>query len=260
MTKVLLTRSAEENTIAAKELIILGCASCFAPMLTYKNLPYDFTKLPQHVIITSKYGAKVLTDNLTSLGLDPRVSGDLREIPEETLGSSPRERRPIEVWVVGQESASILQANPCIKITGVAKDLKGLTDIISMIPEDEAPEFFANTVYLSGNIVTHDLPEYIKRDIIYEASYAREIPSNTVASIKNGEVGYIMAFSKNSAANLIKLLRSYKLLPYVHDSAVIGISQEVAALFDGICSRVLHSRSPNFLDMIKILVHEKNTA
>lgn len=243
MLKVLLTRSKEENDLAATELSRLGWAFCLAPMLTYKNLPYDFAALPRHIIITSKHAAKIVTAGITARPLDPVYA----------------QGQKCEAWVVGQESAAILEANPCIKITGVAKDLKALKAIISMIPEEEAAEFFASSLYLSGNIVTHDLPDYIKRDIIYEVFYADEIPEDAVSTIKNGEIEYIMAFSKNSAKNLIKLLGSYKLLPYIRHSAVIGISQEVAELFDGICSKSLHSESPNFSDMIKRLVHEKNT-
>lgn len=257
MNKILLTRSEEENELAARELSQLGFSPYFAPMLSYKNSPYDSSTILQHIIITSKHAAKVVA----SWHLQPESPEDLTGVGNgEGDKDKDREGKLIEAWVVGQESATILQTNPCIKITGVAKNLKNLTNIISMIPQEEAPEFFAKTVYLSGNIVTHDLPEYIKRDIIYEVSYVEEIPENTVAAIKNGEIRYIMAFSKNSAINLIRLFRLYKLLPYVHHSAVIGISPEVARLFDGICSKVLHSELPNFSDMIKILVHEqKNT-
>jgi len=226
MKTILLTRSDSENELAAIKISSLGYESYRAPMISYNDLPYDFHKLHKHIIITSKHGAQLASEHIIN---------------------------PLEAWVVGEESASILQQNKNITITGLARNLKHLMEAISLVQESEAEEFFADTVYLSGNIITQELPHRIKCDIIYETHYIKTLPKEVIEALQRDAINYIMVFSKNSATNLLQLLKQYDLLEYVKHSTVIGISHEVATLFSDICKKILYSEDATFSQMLELL-------
>ncbi|MES2215533.1 MAG: uroporphyrinogen-III synthase [Pseudomonadota bacterium] len=231
---VLFTRSSEENTAAISRVEKLNFNAYSAPMLYYKDVdPYPISH-KNHIIITSKYAAKIIAVKHSSHA---------------------------ECWVVGKESAKILERNPYLKITGISKNLKELLSVIKFIPEEEMGEFFENSLYLSGNIITEELPKFIERHVIYETCYTKELPQNVIETIQNYQIQYIMVYSKNCAVNLISLLTSYNLLPYIRASVVMALSQKIASIFDGLVVDTIYSHSANFEDTLKLLVqYEKARA
>jgi uroporphyrinogen-III synthase len=230
MKTILLTRSETENTAAARKLSVFGYESYSAPMISYHDLQYNFNQPNKHIIITSKHAAQLASKNVAN---------------------------PVECWVVGEESASILRKNKNITITGLARNLKHLMEAISLVQEDEAEEFFGGSIYLSGDIITQELPRHIKRDIIYETRYIKTIPEETIEAIKKDAINYIMVFSKNSAINLIETLTQHDLLKHLKHSTVIGISREVAILFSDICQKILYSEDATFSQMLELLDNDE---
>ncbi len=230
MTNVLLTRSENENELAAQKLSSLGFKTIGLPILSYQNLPLEIEENYKHIIISSKYAAKIVAKNI---------------------------KHKVECWVIGKESASILANNPNITITGVAKNLQALLEIISLVPEDEAADFFNQTIYLSGDIITKELPCYIKKHVIYKTSYLDEIEPLLLEKIRTQPIKYILVYSKNCGINLIHLINKHNLLPYVKDSVLIAISKEVSDLFDNLFLQRTHSSEPTFEHMIKLLKYEE---
>lgn len=230
MANVLLTRSKNENELATKKLSLLGFKTISLPILSYQDLPFELTETYKHIIITSKYAARLASKNIN---------------------------HPVECWAIGKESAAILANNPNIAITGVAKNLQELLGIISLIPEDEASDFFNQTIYLSGDIITKELPSYIKKQVVYKVSYLEEVEPLLLEKIKAEPIKYTLVYSKNCGINLIRLINKHNLLPYVKDSALIAISKEVSDLFNNFFLQRMHSSEPTFEHMIKLLKYEE---
>jgi uroporphyrinogen-III synthase len=225
---VLLTRSREENDVAVEKLTAVGFQSLCAPMLHHTNLFLSSGGcIASHIIITSKYAAKIVTRHCS-------VNA--------------------KCWVVGLESASILRQNSCIEITFIAQNLQDLLKHIESIRASEGDAFFSSSLYLSGSIITKDLPAYITRQVIYATHYIKELPRNVINAITKGQVQYIMVYSKNCAINLIALLKANNLLSHIRTSVVIAISERVANIFDGIAKDTVYSHSANFEDTLKLLV------
>lgn len=227
MTDILLTRSQVENEATSDKLSTLGFNSISLPIISYQNLNLEITDQYTHIIITSKYAAKLISSKI---------------------------KHKVECWVVGKESAAILQNNPNITVTGIAKNIKSLLEIIALIPEKEAHTFFNNSIYYSGDIITEDLPEFIKRQIIYEISYLNEIEDKLLNEIQSKSLKYIMVYSKNCGIRLINLIHKHNLLPYLKDSVLIAISAEVADLFSNIIEKRLYATEPSFENMLKLLI------
>jgi uroporphyrinogen-III synthase len=231
MANILLTRSAIENQLTSEKLSSLGFSSISLPIISHQNLNLEITDQSTHIIITSKHAAGLLAKAI---------------------------KHKVECWVVGKESAAILSKNPNIEVTGIAKNLQSLLEIISLVPEDEALIFFNKTIYYSGDVITHDLPSFIPRQIIYHTSYLSEIEPEVIEQIKITAIKYIFVYSKNCGTTLINLIHKHNLLPYLQDSALIAISPEVSNLFEGINLKRLHGAEPTFEHMIKILIeHEQ---
>lgn len=233
MASILLTRSKEENESTAKKLQHLGFDSLSLPMIEYIDQPISNNDLSQykHIIVTSKYAAKMAYSIYTW---------------------------PVECWVVGKKSASILKQNPYIKVTGIARNVKEILSIIDMIPEEEAEEFFNSSVYLSGDVITENLSPFIKRIIIYKVLYTVSISKHQIDNISNNNIKYILVYSKNCAINLVRLIEKYNLFQYLRESTIIAISEEVSDIFSRINIKSINSKEPNFEDMLKLLIaHEK---
>lgn len=226
MTNVLLTRSQSENELAAKTLSSLGLKSISLPILSYQDLPLEISENYKHIIISSKHAAKIASKTIV---------------------------HQVECWVIGKESAKILATNPNIKITGVAKNLQALLEIISLIPETEASDFFDKSIYLSSNIITKELPSYIKKQVVYNVSYLDLLDETLLKNIKNEPIKYILVYSKNCGLNLIHLITKHNLLPYLKDSALIAISKEVSDLFEDLLSKRTYATEPTFENMLELL-------
>lgn len=229
MPIVLLTRSEDENEIEAVKLLKSGFDIVSMPLLSYKDLDFEIEENVSHAIVTSKHAARLIADKVAS---------------------------KLECWVVGSESAKILSSNPKIEVTGVAKNVKELLGVISMIPEDEAGDFFKNSTYYSSDVITWQLPAFINRQIIYNVSYLDLVSEHHLKIIKKSEIKYILVYSKNCAINLMSLIKRHALLPYLEKAYVVAISSDVAQLCN-LFSMKLAAANPSFENILELLIENE---
>lgn len=146
--------------------------------------------------------------------------------------------------MVGDKSKQLLE-NKSLKIAYTAKNVD---DLIQHFPSD----LYKQTIYLSSNEITKDLPDKIKRYIIYNVEYLNELPLSVVKELKNS-VDFVMLYSQNSAKTLLKLLNENNLLEYLQNSLVIAISLKVANIVRPFFKNVVYCDDQNPNDLIKLL-------
>ncbi len=195
MYNVLLTRSEEENIefIASIKESMFNFESC--PLIKYQNIKFDYSTIDQYsdIIISSKYAAKIL--------------------PLASLHKN--------IWVVGEESAKILESKN-YNIKYIADDFKQL---LQNIPKSN----YHNMIYLSGNHITKIPPIGIKRVVFYQVRYTNSLDEEQINAIKN-DIDYIMLYSSNSARTFLKLLKAHNLIKPLENSIIIAISLKVAEI------------------------------
>jgi uroporphyrinogen-III synthase len=244
MKRILLTRSEEENKKIAKRIEGFEVLSC--PMLFYKDLPIDWDefKAYSNLIITSKYAAQLVSEHY----------------PFE-----------VDVYVVGEESAGILSANPRLKVVYVGKSaelllssLLGEHKVIDAATQKKMSELAGHkvwvashsfamtsnqTIYLSGNHITTEF-EDIKRKEIYRVDY----PDSLNPEIFEKPIDYVFIYSKNSCKNLIKLLEEHNLLQKIKNSVSIALSRALADQMRYYVSDVIYPDKPVAEDMINMFL------
>ncbi|WP_419235448.1 uroporphyrinogen-III synthase [Rickettsia endosymbiont of Nabis limbatus] len=220
MKSILLTRSWEANLETTQEIDnhVLNFHYINCPIIKYKTLDFDINIWGgySNIIITSKYAAAI--------------------IAEYKLNHN--------IWVVGDKSKQLLE-NKSLKIAYTAKNVD---DLIQHFPSD----LYKQTIYLSSNEITKDLPDKIKRYIIYNVEYLNELPLSVVKELKNS-VDFVMLYSQNSAKTLLKLLNENNLLEYLQNSLVIAISLKVANIVRPFFKNVVYCDDQNPNDLIKLL-------
>ena len=122
------------------------------------------------------------------------------------------------IWCVGEKSAEALKAKGN-KVVFVAKNASELRNALP-------PSIHPNSVYLSGNIITQDMPQEVVREIIYKTLYLAKLSMAEIAMIHKG-LDYVLFFSENSAHCFIKLLEKYSLLKSVSRTMFVTISPRV---------------------------------
>jgi uroporphyrinogen-III synthase len=272
-SRVLLTRSVDENQKLLEQLesYDFDCISC--PLITYKNLLVDYITIfdrYSNIIITSKYAAKLIysalniSDNhynnrslsklayiskfegerMHTTGMHSGFVSDLRSIALTT--EVEFRKRSIELWVVGHTSAAILKSIPFIKIQYIANDVR---DLINNLPKT----IYNKAIYLSANEITNLLPSAITRQIIYEVTYKRTLAAQDFIEITAG-IDYILLYSQNCAKTLIKLLTKYNLINTLKNTIVITISAKVANIVNIYFSNVVYVEQAEHLQMIDLLI------
>lgn len=193
MKSVLLTRSAEDNLEIISSLQTGVFKYICSPLVQYKSLQItDNIEDYSDIIITSKYAAKILTNYAKGLLLKKNI------------------------WLVGKSSAQMLQDK--FEIQYVAANIE---ELMKQLPQ----EIYNKAIYFSSNEITKDLPIEIKRIIVYEVEYAKDLCQ--IEEIQKG-INYILLYSYNTTNTLIKLFTKNNLLPILVDSTVIAISEKVA--------------------------------
>lgn len=229
MSSVLLTRSYDENQKLKKELEPSGFKCIDCPLLEYNDLSIDYKSILwdySNIIITSKYAAKkiyVAMNKLNKNNIDYGI---------------------INFWVVGKESATILDSLDNILIKYVAHNVKNL---IGNIPES----IYRDMIYLSADQITMQLPKQIVRLIIYQVSYRSSLNQELIEMI--GAVDYILLYSKNCANTLITLLDKYHLINQLKNTIVITISHKVASVIQPYF-KVYYTNSSQQQQMINLLI------
>ncbi len=192
--RVLLTRSKKENQLIISllsdrtniEFIQLNLIN-YSPLAVNNELFNEYSSL----IITSNYVAK-------------------------NISIAPKD--DILVWVVGTKSAKELE-NKGYKIGFIAPSVEIL---IHNLPKSE----LNNMVYLSGDIISKEMPNGIRREVVYKVTYLNSLDQEVIVKIKEG-INYLTAYSKNCAKTLLNLLVENNLLKYLENTKVIAISSSV---------------------------------
>lgn len=213
MKNILLTRS-EDNQLLQQKLRAKGFVCHQIPLITYINLldRDDVTGVLlranySNIIITSKYAAKLICDAKNIGNIDEKY-----------------------FWVVGQASANILGNNGY----NIKETASTARQLIEKLPSD----ILSDMLYLSGDHITTDMPEPVRRLIIYKVQYKNNLSSDEIEMIKNG-MNYVTLYSENSAKTLYTLLSRNNLLKYMEDSVLVAISEKVANIMSGCCKDII---------------------
>jgi uroporphyrinogen-III synthase len=219
---VLLTRSIEENAMVIDRVREMGFGVMHAPMISYTKFPCDFSQFFKihNIIITSKFAAKIVSESYLY---------------------------NVNAWVVGEESANILSANPKIKVQYIADNVMDLMD--HYIHDGH---HLSKIIYFSGDNITQDIP-FATRHILYSSSYAAVLSEDSVYAIKSDNVDVIMLYSQKSALNLLELMERYNLLQNIQNSVVIAISKDVGKAFESYVQDVLIPDNPSSIEMLQVL-------
>ncbi|HJD56035.1 MAG TPA: uroporphyrinogen-III synthase [Rickettsia endosymbiont of Pyrocoelia pectoralis] len=215
MKSVLLTRSIDGNKETIEEIskYSLNLRYIDCPLIKYKKLDLNIDILNNYsnIIVTSKYAANILANY------------DLTQ----------------DIWVVGNKSKQLLGKK-------VAYTAQNIEDLIKHFP----PDLYQQTIYLSSNEITQDLPDKITRHIVYNVEYLNELPLPVIEEFKKNSIDFILLYSQNSAKTLIKLLNETKL----QNSLVIAISSKVANIIRPFIKNVVYCDDENPNNIIKLLV------
>ncbi len=252
MKSVLLTRSPEDNHNIISNLKLLDLTNCYfdyicSPLVEYEDLLVNSTILGgySNVIITSKFAGKIFAswfNDKESLNITSQNKPNI-QIPQ-SLDFIPNIGIKKNIWLVG-DSSKLLLLSKNITIKYIAENI---ADLIKNLP----CEIYAETIYLSSNEITQDLPKEINRYIIYQVKYATELYQ--IEKIKKG-IDYILIYSQNSAKALIKLLIKYNLLELLANSLVITISKKVADIIRFFSKNVVYCDNGKPSQMLELLIY-----
>ena len=274
MKRILLTRSEEENKKIAKELTAFEVVSC--PMLFYRKLDVDWQEFKDfsHLIITSKYAAKLVADNylfkVTAYVVGEESAKLLEQNPNVTLervfknigelfAPHPQgsEANSQDLMIVVEEVcihpssrafASKSVGAPGDKLSPLNKTLT-LPHKVPMVGAMHLSQDYGRTLYLSGNHITQEI-EGVTRKEIYHTEYADSLDPN----LFKDPIDYVLIYSQNSANNLIKLLQDYNLLQKIKNSVTIALSEKLANQVGDYAAEMLYPDNPVADDMIKLLI------
>ncbi len=227
MRTILLTRAADGNFLIEKALSGRDFAFIHCPLIEYIDKDYDLDCLSdkKFIVITSKHAAIKLAE----LALDKSLW---------------------LLWVVGNISSEILrQAGFRVQYTA-----KNVEDLMANLPT----KLYKQTIYLSSNEITNELPKEISRQIIYNVNYPKHLDSNQIEAIKEG-IDYILLYSNNCAKTLINLLKQHDLLKVVENSIVIAVSLKVGQVAQACFENVLYCADEQHDKVIELLVNYEKT-
>lgn len=243
MKSVLLTRSAEDNDDIIRMLESKNFASdkeqllnqrpkfkyICSPLIKYRELGFNPAILYDYnnIIITSKVATKLFVSQFNQ---QPNL----------------QHQNPIKkIWVVGDSSNIILGQHNFT----IAYKAQNIQELIENIP----PQLYKQSIYLSSNEITQDLPSAIKRQIIYEVQYANTL--HHIEEIKKG-VDYILLYSQNSAKTLVTLLKQNNLLELFFSTKVITISEKVATIIRFFTKNVIYCNGGQPEEMLTLLTSQ----
>lgn len=223
MKSVLLTRSVEDNHRIIQQIKKYDFNYIHCPLIEYKKLNISPKILIgySNIIITSKYAAKILKSWQPAI-----VNLDF------------------DIWVVGEISKNILENIPSFKII---KSAKNIDDLISHFPTNQ----YKQTIYLSSNEITHELPPQITKQIIYQVRYLDILPK---FKDLNQPIDYILLYSQNTAKTLVKLLLKNNSSISIQNSIVVAISLKVANIIRPFVKNVVYCEKENQNSVINLLL------
>ena len=219
MLNILVTRSKKENIIFAKNFKNTDSKISFFNSFSFKLLNLNFNEFQQfkNVIITSKIAANIITNSICY---------------------------PINCYVVGKNSAKILQYNKNITISGRYKNIATFKEDFLNLGNKE------NIIYYSGNFISFDFLG-IKRKIIYEIIYNQVIDINFQKKLSEADV--FVFYSCNTAKNFLHLLKKGGFLHLLSNKKIVALSNNIASLFTKISCEILYSSDSCNDQMVSII-------
>ena len=205
MKSVLLTRSESANIQLRAELDKLGYELLECSLIDYELQDFDPLELNNYtnIIITSIFAAN-------------------------NIPSAPS--KGMLAWVVGEKSAMILEKKG-YKIKFFARDAETL--------KKQIPSYiYENTLYLSSDHITTNMPTAVSRRIFYKVTYRESLSSSQILRYKQG-IDYILLYSRNCANTLVKLILETDLVNYLESTTVIAISSKVKVVVQQYFSNIM---------------------
>lgn len=231
MRSLLLTRNQEDNDNIIRDLEQTGVYFNYisSPLVEYENLGLDSNILTNYsdIIITSKYAAKILASWFIG-----------EQYSDEYINRK-------NIWLVGNSSKLLLSSKKFL-IKYVARNVE---ELLKNLPR----EIHDQTIYLSSNEITQDLPMKIDRHIIYQVKYATKLQQ--IEQITKG-VDYILLYSQNTAQTFIELLMKNNLLKILASSMVITISLRVADIVKFFTKNVIYCDNGKPEKMLELLIND----
>lgn len=200
MTRVLLTRTYENNELLSEKLNLLGYQTISHPLLTHYltyNLNIDSELFSENkvIIITSNFAAKQISN------ISLKCKG---------------------ILVVGNHSAQILK-NAGYNIINIFESSRDLYKSIDYQ--------FDNYIYLRGEIVTEDFDKIKNQIIIYKTEYINKVTNSLISDIHNSDI--LTFFSKETVNSLLSISDS-KLLNLIKEKQIYCFSKKIAELFNSV--------------------------
>lgn len=222
MGYVLLTRQNDDNNVIVNKLLSSNIMTYNYPLINLQTLSFDWRILTEftNLIITSKFAAKIVTQNIS---------------------------HPVTANVVGIESASILKSNPFITINNIFSTVFDLKNSLLKL------DYNTKYAYISSNIIKKSLPRFVKRFIVYQVTYTQYLSHDLKEKIKNLEIKFIMIYSENSARTFIRLCRQENLCKYIKSIIVIALSKNIYKILSQSFLKIVYCTTPNNDLMLDLL-------
>lgn len=286
--KILLTRSKKDNDTVRRELLDklpYGTTQIYSMnLLKFLDVDFDFSKIANYrnIIVTSKYAASIIAGNWKGFSkaqaeINPNknitinfwIVGKLSaKILQDKISAENidfRENQMLESQgLESQElkSQGLLQQPERFKIAKIANSAMELIEALNEYNPDSLQATTQNSIsedeprsyaYLSGNIITMDMPSFVDRYEIYNSSYKKSLNLEEIAILKQG-IDLIAVYSENCAKTLIHLLKSSNLTKYVENVAVITISSKVARALESMFTNIVIAADPSIVteEILKI--------
>ena len=204
MSKILITRPQKISEKIAQDLAERNIPSLIQPLFSIVKIE-DLQPLktnPQAILITSSSALFAL---------------EKLQIAKKTL-----------IISVGQITSRNLKKLGYQNIITANNNAASLLEIVLEKLDQNSGEI----IYLSGEIITLDLAKELQkkgfqaqRIIVYKTLEIEEFSSQTISSIKQGEISEVWLYSKNSAKIFHKLIKKHNLVEYLNRLKIVSADQ-----------------------------------
>ena len=204
--KILITASRGESEDLSQAVRAAGFEPLFEPMLAIEPVEGGWPEITADapVIFTSSHAVDVFARN--------------------------KEGRGNPLYMVGQQTAEAARALGFTDIRAVARDVDGLIEILSRLPQKELILAF----YARGEDISRDLKQIFEKNginiaefICYKARPVENLSLNLLKSLDNREINAIMVFSSRGGKVFAELIEQYDRAVRLKATKALCISEAV---------------------------------
>lgn len=207
MTRVLITRPAEDSVELAAELQALGVDCLVAPMIE----------------IAPRRGASLDLDG--AQGLLITSANGMRAAAALT------ERRDLDIYAVGPASAAVARGLGFTRVRTAGGDVASLAHLVAAAADPAA----GRLVHAAGSEVAGDLAGLlaargfgVARAVLYQAVAAARLPETARRALASGALDAILFFSPRTARTFVTLAAAAGVAPACASVTALCLSQAVA--------------------------------